>query len=310
VSKNQVWFVFAEAITDEGRIKTAKITEIGSPQWSLSGLVNTDRAVNTWYLKPPDNLECKPDCPFSNLLPIAHLLSQSSSLQPKLNSSSPAWQSQILELAKSAPTASRVHQIRTQQELPLTNFSRYLGQLWLQPILDFSIPPNAVFETTSAGELVKGGAQLKLNNLPKQVVLIASGGYTTTATLNSQGSDTYEHPKAISYWNALGFGFATVPRFTGAESIAYAVHHQLNRRLVVPIPDLWMIAIAAILGSGLRSSLRFRRYRWLWLGVLGVYGIGSLQLYVTGGIVLPFLFPMIVLMWYGLPYLRRRLPNV
>jgi hypothetical protein len=310
VSKNQTWFVFAEAITNEGRIRTAKITGIGSPQWSLSGLVNTDRALNTWYLKPSDNLECEPDCPFPNLLAIAHLLAQSSSLQPKLNSSSSAWQSQTLELAKSAPTASRVYQIRTHQELPLTNFSRYLGQLWLQPILDFSIPPNAVFETTSAGELVKKNAQLKLNNLPNQVVLIASGGYTTTTTLNSQGSDTYEHPKAISYWNSIGFGFATVPRFTGAESIAYAIHHQLNRRLLVPVPDLWMIVIAAILGGSLRSSPRFRQYRWLWLGGLGVYGIGSLQLYIIVGIVVPFLLPMLVLIWYGFPYLQRRLPNV
>jgi hypothetical protein len=312
VQTNQTWFVFSEGITDQGRAKTAEITGIGAKIQSLSGLLNTDKSVNAWYLKLPDRPSCTPDCPFPNLLAIAHLLKSHPTVQPKaitpqITSKSP-WQSQILELSKNAKHNAPLYQIRTRSELPITDFSRYFQQLWLQPILDFSVPPNTVLETLSAGDFLTQSDSSHLKNLPNQIVVIASGGYLEG--MNSQeNNDVSYRPLATTYWNALGLGSSNTPKFTGAESIAYAIHHQLKRRWVIPIPDLWMIAIAGIVGRSLQQSEKFRDRRRIWVGGITAYGLTSFQLYITTGILLPCLLPTTVLMVYSLPFIWRKSSN-
>ena len=311
VKSNQTWFVFAEGNTDQGRAKTAEITGIATQNQSLSGLVNTDKSGSTWYLKQPDSETCAPDCPFPNLLAIAHLLKSHPTLQPKpLNAQTQferPWQSQVLEIAKDSKHNSVLYQVRAQSELPITNFSRYFQQLWLEPILDFSIPPNTVLETLSAGDLLTQSNITNLKNMPNQVVLIASGGYLEG--MNSQdNNDVSNYPLAINYWSSIGLSSIRTSKFTGAQSIAYAIHHQLNQRWVIPVPDLWMIAIAGIVGRSLQRSPRLRDRRRIWLGGMTVYTLTSFQIYITAGILLPCLFPAIVLIAYHSPT-RRKSPN-
>jgi CHASE2 domain-containing sensor protein len=81
-------------------------------------------------------------------------------------------------------------------------------------------------------------------------------------------------------------------------------HHFLNRRLVIPIPDLWMILLAAVFAKGLTllirqasSKQRLRRMGLLAAATL-LYGFLSFQLYISGNILLPILFPIATIWVY------------
>ncbi len=52
--------------------------------------------------------------------------------------------------------------------------------------------------------------------------------------------DRFPAPSAMSYWTQQRW-------LTGGETLAYMIHHFLRHRLVIPIPDIWMIGIAVIL---------------------------------------------------------------
>jgi hypothetical protein len=88
------------------------------------------------------------------------------------------------------------------------------------------------------------------------------------------------------------------------------IHHFLNQRLVVPIPDLWLLAVAALLGKGVALILEEAKGeknknkgkqqlfllpgsgKWVLLGsATTLYGLASLQLYITAAVLLPVLMP-------------------
>jgi cobalamin synthase len=90
------------------------------------------------------------------------------------------------------------------------------------------------------------------------------------------------------------------------------IHHFLNQRIVTPIPDLWLMVIAALLGKGIVLALekakqekqirkeklfflvlRDKRGKWVLqlASATAVYGVASLQLYITTAVVLPFVLP-------------------
>jgi hypothetical protein len=73
--------------------------------------------------------------------------------------------------------------------------------------------------------------------------LIAAGDDERFGKIPGEG-DRIKALLAIAYQNKRVW-------FTGGESLAYTIHHLLNQRLVVPIPDVWMILIAALLGKSL-----------------------------------------------------------
>jgi hypothetical protein len=90
------------------------------------------------------------------------------------------------------------------------------------------------------------------------------------------------------------------------------LHHFLNQRLVVPIPDLWLLGVAALLGKGTALALekakrareQGKRKQLLFLlasekdncllllgSATAVYGVVSLQLYITAAVLLPWFLP-------------------
>jgi hypothetical protein len=99
--------------------------------------------------------------------------------------------------------------------------------------------------------------------------------------------------------------------FSGGEAHAYMIHHLLNQRVVVPVPDLWLIGVAALLGKGtalllaqekgkrknakgkqMLLLLPSRSGTWVLLGgATAIYGLVSLQMYITAAILLPLLMP-------------------
>jgi len=77
----------------------------------------------------------------------------------------------------------------------------------------------------------------------------------------------------------------------------------LVSRLIIPIPDLWAIAIAAAIGKMLDS----RQYKWRWaLSIAIGWGLVGLQLYISAAVLLPWLLPVVALWAYCLPLRRLR----
>lgn len=187
---------------------------------------------------------------------------------------------------------------------PITEASHRLGQEWLRPILDFSLPPDRVFLPLAAKDLLDG--KLPPGPLPP-IVMIAAGGYKE-AGLNGQGEDNFPTPLAIAYWRAQS---PAGQRFTGAEAHAYGVHHLRRDHRIVPIPDLWMMGLAAVAGQGFvlfwqRRNPKRRRSVMMLIVVTLSYGALGLQTYVGAHLLLPWLLPSLVFGLYILPSLRKR----
>ncbi|ERT09037.1 putative cHASE2 domain protein [Lyngbya aestuarii BL J] len=132
--------------------------------------------------------------------------------------------------------------------------------------------------------------------------MIAPGGYGE-AGVETEGEDNYPVPSALAYWRSQQNPPDLRQILPGGEVHAYMVHHWLNRRLVTPIPDLWMVAIAAVLGKGTVLAVgQISRKQWkkilVMIAVSGMYGGASLQLYITGGILLPWFLPTLTFWTY------------
>jgi hypothetical protein len=190
-----------------------------------------------------------------------------------------------------------------------------LNQLWLHPIIDFSIPPDRAYDRIPAWQLLgQDGATPALPYLSRQVVIIAAGGYDE-AGIKSNQADYFPLPAAMGFWRdrlhpATSRDFPT--NFTGAEAHAYMIHHLLSNRLVVPIPDLWLVLLAAIAAKAVvlmgRSAARDKRLRYTQLGLITLpiwYGLIGLQLYISISVLLPWLLPSSLFWVYVLLSLRR-----
>jgi len=89
------------------------------------------------------------------------------------------------------------------------------------------------------------------------------------------------------------------------------IHHLLTQRLVIPIPTLWLIGVAGLLGKG--ATLVWRkndrgRQRWT-IGLVSataLYGLVGLQSYISAGILLPWLLPSAAFWIYVWPTIRRK----
>jgi hypothetical protein len=186
----------------------------------------------------------------------------------------------------------------------VTNASRWFYQRWLHPILDFSIPPAQVYQTVPAWQLLQDPDQalreLDLPSLKGQVVIIMAGGYDEVE------EDSWALPAAVAYWRGDSVGI-----LSGGEAHAYMAQHFLTGHLVVPVPDLWMVLIAAVGGKAIALGLGPRLGRYpvrslgLFTGATAGYGLLCLQLYVSGLILLPWLLPSVTTGLYLLPVLRR-----
>lgn len=237
--------------------------------------------VPWWRILPRRSTPGRPN-PFSYALAAAHQRRQ----QQPLGGASPS----------PLPARAELH--------PLTRVSYGFRQQWLQPLLDFSIPPAQVFRAIPAWQLWENPTLLP--DLQNAIVIVAPGGYHA-AGLITDGDDNMPAPPAFTHWR-LG---TTLPAqvITGGEAHAYMVHHLITEHLVVPIPDVWLVLMAALGGKALALYLQGRPYRSFYgLTALGGttlgYGLMSLQLYISGAVLLPWLLPSLTIWLYCLPTLR------
>lgn len=253
---------------------------------------------------------------FSTLLAVSHQLKTSKQkppLQIDLKSNKDVWQ-QINSSIMGHPKQEAILNLPRTRLQPITQISQFFNQMWLHPIIDFSIPLQEVYQPISAWQLLEGKS-VNLSRVQDQVVIIASGGYGKAGVF-ADGEDIFDLPPAIKYWRLQQSQqenpHSDSPILTGGEAHAYMVHHLLNNRLVIPIPDLWMVGVAIFLGKCLSIYIQENvRYRWRWVALLGlctaIYGILSLQIYITAvAILLPWLLPTLTVWTYVTPALIKK----
>jgi CHASE2 domain len=315
------WLVLVET-EDE-----TALPEIANPYWSLRGNIS----VFLWYMELASGENGNSQTlPFSYILALAYQqnIEQSSApTQPQLQSQenfitqikADIKQKQKQNYRDLFHPASYLH--------PITAISEEMGQIWLRPILDFSIPPDQVYHPIPAWKLLNSNDEIQQLPLHRQIAMIVPGGYDE-AGVAKEGEDNFPLHAAIKYWRRQDAFSNHRSQFTGGEIHAYMVHHFLTKRLVIPIPDLWTIGIAGLLGKGTILALfrrhprlqknnstssrisRFRGRRRGWIILLialtAGYGLVSLQIYISAAILFPWLLPSVTFWSYALPVLIRR----
>ncbi len=292
--QRQIWSVLI-TVRNPGGDWIPVHPHVAEGSWILQG----DAWVPFWRIRPRRPSSRHRNA-FSYQLAIAHRLGQ----QPLDESRGESRERQVQQFLQDDPEQG----LSPWAELhPVTLFSYRLQQRWLQPLLDFSLPPDMVYETIAAWELLESGesalGELKRRDWSEAIAIIAPGGYYE-AGIDRDGGDNLPSPAAIRYWRRQR-GQAAMG-FTGGEAHAYMTHHFLTNHLVIPIPDSWwLLGMALILKGGTiyaQEGLAWRGRRWLWsgLGAIAAYGLFSLQLYITAGVLLPWLFPGLVIALYSL----------
>ncbi|MEB3218510.1 MAG: CHASE2 domain-containing protein [Nostocales cyanobacterium 94392] len=315
--QNPTWFIFAATRAANGE-QLEVLPQIASTNWSLQGELD----ILPGYMQLSSLSASQPELPhFTHLIAQAQQLQRLYSTaenfrekpkeipQPKLNSQINFLQrvnSFIQSHNNKTGTLKDLNSSIMQSPLqPIREFSYYLGQMWLHPIVDYSIPPKQIYHRISAWQLLKNEQQ---NNNKHQITIITPGGYGE-AGISVDGEDNFELPPAIEYWQNLENSNASSSVMTGGEVQAYILHHLLEQRLLVPIPDLWMIGIAIFVGKYLSFQIQKNRWKYLLIVVASttIYGLVSLQIYLSPiAIVIPWLLPSATLCIYILPALQNQ----
>lgn len=307
------WFVLATIPTayDEwSPILPAEKFPSPLPHWALPGDIQASEVymslVNPWADPAQTPL------PFAYLLALAaELESDPAAPRPSFENPSPLISQAVDYLeANGMPhtarfsTRSRYH--------PVTVLGYWVKQWWLQPIVDFSLPPGQVYQTVPAWQLLETSAAGELG-FQDHIVMLVPGGYGEAGVM--PGQDNWPIPAAVRHWRFWQNPSATAPStITGGEIHAYMVHHLLTQRLVVPIPDLWMVGVAVLVGQGAVLALQHRplcrrQGYGLLLGATAVYGLLSLQIYISAAILVPWLLPSATVWIYALPMVNRWQPD-
>ncbi len=310
IEQQQTWFIFAARQKDSRWFSV--LEEIAKPSWRLKGNIE----FPLWHIKPIDPQDQSPD-PFAYQLVMAqqmtqlepHLFELATLPQPSLQGTE-SLQRQLSEVINQP--AFRSLPPREMSLQPITVFSYWFHQRWLQPILDFSVPPTQVYETLPAWQLLEEGEDwLRSRNrysLRSAIVILAAGGYDE-AGIAADGADNFPLPPAISHWRSALNQPRSSSQLTGGEVHAYMTHHFLTQHLITPIPDLWIMPLAAVVGKSFSLLvMRHRRY-YIFLTFLGcvfVYGSLSLFVYQHVKLLLPVVIPSIVTCIYVLPLIFRR----
>ncbi|MCS6813018.1 MAG: CHASE2 domain-containing protein, partial [Cyanobacteria bacterium] len=275
VAYKNTWFVFA--VNDKD-----KLHDSGNRlQWSLRGDVR-------YHYPSAQDGTCHNLCPFTYLLAIAKILSQASFHQsypqPQLEHQGD------FQLAVSGYLRQWLNRPDQSPIAPLQVPNLPLG---LSTINDFALPLETAYRFIPAWQFLEQAEpdSAWARTVTQPIVLIASWGY-------GEAEDTFSAYLSTQYWckrrQQLERDCSTI---FGGENIAQALRDLLIARPIVRIPDRWLVPVAAVVTKGVTLHLSRRsqqqRYRLmlLFLGVTGLYGLVSLQLYNSAAVLMPWLLP-------------------
>ncbi|MDA0673126.1 MAG: CHASE2 domain-containing protein [Cyanobacteria bacterium] len=306
IDRSQAWLVFGAVLENQQEVGVNPASEVFDPNWAMVGYTNTPES----YLALPwDHPPCAQTCPFAYLLAlIARYETQNPIVYPTLENNRPLRPALLSALWPSQdPVLQQLQQVRIH---PVTAMSGILRQRWLRPIVDYSLPPDQVFVRISAYELLEGKYETHWSQLEQAQVVLIGGVDYVEGGVELRDTDLDYNPPAIAYWRQRRRDNSQSDYFAGVERIAYNVHHFLHTHLIIPVPNLWMVGVATILGASLRLSVitpsisRSRGLQYLALGTAG-YGLICLQSMIWSPVLLPWLLPSATVWIYLLPTLWR-----
>lgn len=193
------------------------------------------------------------------------------------------------------------------------------GQLWFHPIIDFSIPTQQAYTAIPAWKLLYQPDAPELQSLSQQTALIAAGGYEMAGIVPGDAFEKFPPPAAVRHWYEQSDPRAWHREMTGGEHLGYVFENMRQQRFVMPIPDLllvWLAAVAAkLVLIGMARSPAYSNHpapavravphrsslfpsgrsqsRLLALAAgTALYGLISLQLYISAAILLPIVLPV------------------
>ncbi|MEO0949000.1 MAG: CHASE2 domain-containing protein, partial [Cyanobacteria bacterium J06641_5] len=222
-------------------------------------------------------------------LPFAYLLALGDALYEE---SPDAWQTQYQQ--PPGQLIERLFDPRMAVQKSTLFFYRF-GQIWLRPEFDFSLAPNRIFVSISAADFLATEAGER--QYPQSTVAIIPGDY-------QEATDRFYAPRPIEYWNR------SLQDIKGGELHAYAFHHFRNKHLVARVPDLWLLLPAFLVGKVVARALRYhpqhRRWGFGLVGLTIVYGLVSLQVYISGQIIFGWVLPSAAFWVYNAMLFRRK----
>jgi hypothetical protein len=284
-------FVFAAFPDAETNQWLTALPQFANPAWSRSGDISVFGDAQTQaYLIPYPS---EPGTP----LPFAYELA---SLHQQLRSGQPFRSGQQPLASPYRPSS-------------LTQTAWKLGQTWLHPIVDFSLPIDEVFTSIPAWqllELTSAASSRATEKLHAQAVLIVPSGYEQAGL--TPGSDNFNLPAAMRYWRDRQDPRDDRLGLPASELQAYLSEHFLSNRFVTPIPDLWLVAFAFLVGKGIALQITPRIGRrsiailWLMGGTV-VYVLLSFGLYISSaGLLVPIVLPTVMVWTFVLPAILHR----
>jgi hypothetical protein len=306
IDRQGSWFVLAQALKNGEKLGVASQTQLGSAKSRLFGCLNIH---NSHQLLLPGPRYCESTAHhFSHMLAIAALSDRQAfpGLKPQLTATADLQPQLLGQLQQDSISP----QLLKLGQLKQSYWSGRLGQFWFQPIVDYSMPPDAAFTILSAHDLSKQMADLKLTPQAWQsrIVILASDGYDDTGM-----QDRFELPGAIGFWQQQGRADRKLTRLTGGEVLAYSTAHFLGQqKWVITVPDFLTLLLVVLLAKGFKSGRSISNIRAVdrFLPV-GIYTLASWQLYITAGLILPILLPTVLWLGYLWPDRQRdrsRLP--
>ncbi|MBD2179335.1 CHASE2 domain-containing protein [Pseudanabaena sp. FACHB-1998] len=293
-STNGTWFVLASVYSEGDWLET--LPEIASKNGSIDGHIH----MSVQYL--PLLQADVPKLPFSYLLAGVAKVRESKTLRSPLAENETLF-AQISDTLRFQ--GKTFHSLISQkaQMLTITDFAQdKFSQSWLHPIVDFSIPPDRIYQTIPAWQLLENKPQI-----PDSQIVLISANYSEAGVFK-QGEDSFMQPTAIYYWLQQSPLTRQRETYTGGEVQAYAIHHFLRDHYVVPIPDSWMMLLFLAGGAILVGSWQPQSRRQVYITLttsLSLYTLASIEIYISGGLILPIVFPAIVAIVYCLPKLLR-----
>lgn len=298
-TQDQVRFVLAAVPAPNGSDWLQAPTKLADPASTLQG--------DAEILAPP-YLRLLPQRPDQTLpLPFAYQLLRLAQAAPEQG----PWSLTGLRPSQPIPSlpAKVPHHLHPS---PLTQVAYSLGQMWLHPLMDVSVPPEQLYQRVPAWQVLDAQPDAPaFQHLRSQVVILAAGGYSAAGI--EPGQDSGPVPAAVAYWRWMSHPQDLRTKLTGGEVHAFLFQHYRTQRVITPIPDLWMVGVAVWVGKAIALTLepqRWRRSPWVLLLLIGgtsLYSIISVQVYLTAAVLWPVVLPVGVVWAYVLPiWMRQR----
>ncbi|NEQ47498.1 MAG: CHASE2 domain-containing protein [Leptolyngbya sp. SIOISBB] len=307
VSEANTWLVFSARLENEQEQGVNPQAEIIDSAWALEGYTNAPR----WYMTLPwQEAICQTTCPFGFLLALTAQHKRTDAAPTPELSRQTALRPELVRAASVSGHAPIQTLIQRRLSL-VTVLASQVGSQSLRPILDFSLPPDRVFQRVSAYELLDGTLdEAEAEAIANASVVLVGSLLHTEDRVDQRWQELTTTPGTIAYWRRWGRDIGYEPIFGGVESLAYEVHHHLRSHLVTPVPTAWLVALFALAAPSLslyglsRLSSRQQVFYTL-VGISVGFGIVSLQTAVSMGLLMPWLLPGAVIWIYGLPVIRR-----